>query len=284
MTLGHGAQGGLFRLRGPRPSPVVSTLEIGGLLGTGQLFTACPPLAPRVRAPCTRGRHCTRHGCPTFRGPSPGPAQGRRRGNCWHPPPRTVLSRRALRPFRAGPWPAAPANRRRLPTGCWRLPTPILSADHQPQRQAHRAPRGEGDQPRGAARTGHRTQRRPVPFPATYFRLLLSNVFCTSTRLSSVKHSPLSFSKSLGNGSQDRRSARALHGTAMNTGRRHQTYGAPTPAPCVTFRRVVAPLRGPGQSPVLPFACCVGSLLSVGRCGRCSCWCRFRVRGAQWLV
>ena len=52
-------------------------------------------------------------------------------------------------------------------------------------------------------------------------------------------------------------------------------------APCVTFRRVVVPLRGPGQSPVLPFACCVGSLRSVGRCGRCSCWCRFRVRGAQ---
>ena len=45
--------------------------------------------------------------------------------------------------------------------------------------------------------------------------------------------------------------------------------------PCVTFRLVVAPLRGPGRSPVLPFACCVGSLLSVGRCGRCSCWCRF---------
>ena len=41
---------------------------------------------------------------------------------------------------------------------------------------------------------------------------------------------------------------------------------------------------GPGQSPVLPFACCVGSLLSVGRYGRCSCWCRFRVRGAPWLV
>ena len=53
---------------------------------------------------------------------------------------------------------------------------------------------------------------------------------------------------------------------------------------CVTFRRVVVPLRGPGQSPVLPFACCVGSLLSVGRCGRCSCWCRFRVRGALSLV
>ena len=51
--------------------------------------------------------------------------------------------------------------------------------------------------------------------------------------------------------------------------------------PCVTFRLVVAPLRGPGRSPVLPFACCVGSLLSVGRCGQCSCWCRFRVRGAQ---
>ena len=46
----------------------------------------------------------------------------------------------------------------------------------------------------------------------------------------------------------------------------------------VTFRWVVASLRGPGQSPVLPFACCVGSLLSVGRCGRCSCWWRFRVR------
>ena len=55
--------------------------------------------------------------------------------------------------------------------------------------------------------------------------------------------------------------------------------GAPFLAPpCVTFRRVVAPLRGPGQSPALPFACCVGSLRSVGRCGRCSCWCRFRVR------
>ena len=58
----------------------------------------------------------------------------------------------------------------------------------------------------------------------------------------------------------------------------------PPPPPCVTFRRVVVSLRGPGQSPVLPFACCVGSLLSVGRCGRCSRWCRFRVRRAQWLV
>ena len=56
------------------------------------------------------------------------------------------------------------------------------------------------------------------------------------------------------------------------------------PAPCVTFRRVVVPLRGPGQSPVLPLACCVGSLRSVGRCGRCSCWCHFRVRRAKWLV
>ena len=56
------------------------------------------------------------------------------------------------------------------------------------------------------------------------------------------------------------------------------------PPPCVTFRRVVVPLRGPGQSRVLPFACCVGSLRSVGHCGRCSCWCHFRVRGAQSLV
>ena len=54
--------------------------------------------------------------------------------------------------------------------------------------------------------------------------------------------------------------------------------------PCVTFRRVVASLRGPGGSPVVPFACCVGSLRSVGRCGRCSCRCRFRVRGAQLMV
>ena len=58
----------------------------------------------------------------------------------------------------------------------------------------------------------------------------------------------------------------------------------PPPPPCVTFRLVVASLRGPGQSPVLSFACCVGLLLSVGRCGRCFCWCRFRVCGAQWLV
>ena len=43
--------------------------------------------------------------------------------------------------------------------------------------------------------------------------------------------------------------------------------------PRVTFRRVVVSLRGPGQSPVRPFACCVGSLRSVGCCGRCSCWC-----------
>ena len=55
----------------------------------------------------------------------------------------------------------------------------------------------------------------------------------------------------------------------------------PPPPPCVAFRRVVVPLRGPGQSPVLPSACCAGSLRSVGRCGRCSRWCRFRGRGAQ---
>ena len=66
----------------------------------------------------------------------------------------------------------------------------------------------------------------------------------------------------------------------------HTKLAAPEipPPPCVTFRLVVVSLRGPGQSPVLPFACCVGALLSVGRCGRCSCWCRSRVRGAQWLV
>ena len=77
-----------------------------------------------------------------------------------------------------------------------------------------------------------------------------------------------------------------LTSVANNTFRRacKCVFREPPPPPCVTFRRVVAPLRGPGRSPVLPFACCVGLLLSVGRCGRCSCWCRFRVRGAQWLV
>ena len=60
-----------------------------------------------------------------------------------------------------------------------------------------------------------------------------------------------------------------------------QSGSGTPPPPCVTFRLVVVSLRGPGQSPVLPFACCVGSLRSGGRCGRCSCWCRFRVRGAQ---
>ena len=57
---------------------------------------------------------------------------------------------------------------------------------------------------------------------------------------------------------------------------RRPIVGVPTPPPpCVTFRRVAVSLRGPGQSPVLPFACCVGSPRSVGRCGWCSCWCRF---------
>ena len=74
------------------------------------------------------------------------------------------------------------------------------------------------------------------------------------------------------------------------TDKRNPPPSAPTGAlrhvlsPRVTFRRVVAPLRGPGQSPALPFACCVGSLRSVGRCGRCSCRCRFRIRGAQQFV
>ena len=37
------------------------------------------------------------------------------------------------------------------------------------------------------------------------------------------------------------------------------------PSPSVTFRLVVAPLRGPGRSPVLPFACCVRSGLKSRR-------------------
>ena len=51
--------------------------------------------------------------------------------------------------------------------------------------------------------------------------------------------------------------------------------------PCVTFRRAAVSLRGPGQSPVLPFACCVGPMLSDGRCSLCSLWCRFRASRAQ---
>ena len=78
-----------------------------------------------------------------------------------------------------------------------------------------------------------------------------------------------------------------LVGVAGVKAERDGVYPPPppcTPPPRVTFRLVVAPLRGPGQSPVLPFACCVGSLRSVSRCGRCSCRCRFRIRGAQSSV
>ena len=45
----------------------------------------------------------------------------------------------------------------------------------------------------------------------------------------------------------------------------------PPPPPCVTFRRVAVSLRGPGQSPVHPFACCIGSLRAVGRFGLGDC-------------
>ena len=67
-------------------------------------------------------------------------------------------------------------------------------------------------------------------------------------------------------------------GASKNT---HHWGGGGAGPSCVTFRRVAVFLRGLGQSPVLPFACCVGSILSDGRCGGCSLWCRFRVSGAQ---
>ena len=63
--------------------------------------------------------------------------------------------------------------------------------------------------------------------------------------------------------------------------------GIPPRPPCVTLRRVAVSLRGPGQPPVLPFTCCAGSMLSVGRGGRCSCWCCFQWlahRGLCWLL
>ena len=51
-------------------------------------------------------------------------------------------------------------------------------------------------------------------------------------------------------------------------------------APRVTFRQAAVSLRGPRQSPVVPFACCVGLLRFVSCCGVCSCWCCFCVRRA----
>ena len=67
---------------------------------------------------------------------------------------------------------------------------------------------------------------------------------------------------------------------AVSTKRR-KNIGAPVASktigipPSLTFCPVVVPLRGPGQSPVLPVACCARSLRFVGRCGRPG---RFRVR------
>ena len=45
---------------------------------------------------------------------------------------------------------------------------------------------------------------------------------------------------------------------------RSLTFGPLFQPPCVTFLRVAGSLQGPGQSPVLPLACCVGSLCSDG--------------------
>ena len=51
--------------------------------------------------------------------------------------------------------------------------------------------------------------------------------------------------------------------------------------PRVTLHRVAGSLRGPGRSPARPFACCVGSLRSVGRCGR---WMQKKKIGAVGAV
>ena len=65
--------------------------------------------------------------------------------------------------------------------------------------------------------------------------------------------------------------------------------------PCVTFRLVVVPLRGPGQSPILPFACCVGLLLLpaaaagalagvVSAFAEPSSWCVGAVLNVEWCA
>ena len=77
---------------------------------------------------------------------------------------------------------------------------------------------------------------------------------------------------------KDRGSRNCTQGTII---RGCRNFPHPKMPPCVTFRLVVVSLQGPGQSTILPFAGCFGSLRSDGCCGRCSCWCRFRVRGAQ---
>ena len=62
---------------------------------------------------------------------------------------------------------------------------------------------------------------------------------------------------------------------AAKTGKRPRT-NQHNPQCANMVRRVAVSSWGPGQSPVLPFACCVGSLRSG--CGLWSCWCRFRAR------
>ena len=61
----------------------------------------------------------------------------------------------------------------------------------------------------------------------------------------------------------------------------HNSTCRPPIPRCVTFLRVAVSLRGPRQSPVLPFTCCVDSMLSDGRCGRRSLWRHFRASGVQ---
>ena len=74
-------------------------------------------------------------------------------------------------------------------------------------------------------------------------------------------------------------------GRAPRCPKRTQTVrGEGAVLPGFRFCETWASVQGPGQSPVRPFACCVGSLRSVSCCGRCSCWCRFRFNGAQSLA
>ena len=104
----------------------------------------------------------------------------------------------------------------------------------------------------------------PTPRLAACFLVVVGREFCPKTSSRCWRPSILSRNTLLAQSGPNQACLRP--GMRLNS-----PYTCAHLPPCVTFRLVVVSSRGPGRSPVLPFACCVGSLLSVGRCGRCSC-------------